>query len=236
MQFGGESTDTTDLASSDSPSSVSIFVLDDEAAVSPVVADYENAIRHPEFRVEAALIILRRAGSQDDVSITASAQHARVIVIVSSLNQSHLEELRALAPGASLKVVSVRGSDQNQSDFPVEDSHIPAHPSSGALSGIEDDIGLGQSWIFLQSDESMYADLEGASYHFLRTTRASGDALKSGDWALCLRASDSRQPDSGGLFGLARIGRVHRKGEARYAVLGFLLESTDGTNLLRTWR
>ena len=198
---------------------VSIGVLDNDDALARVTDDYKAAIRDSSKGVQAALLIVRRDGVVPDATIDDAGEHARVVAIVARENADHLDDLKSMAPNAAL--------------FEVPD----ASPLSPSATGDGDPGGFGQSsltrasdemvfdiatpgqcWIFLQSDGSRYADVEGASYHFERTTRASGNLLQPGDWILCLRASDSRRPDRGRLFGIARIGRVHAKGDERYAV------------------
>ena len=189
---------------------LSLFVTDDADAVEHVVVDYNYAIRAHQG-VQAAVIVLRREGPQPNVPTEQSAAYARVITIVSQPDAPHLADLRDLAPLAPVHLVETPPpADDADGTHPVKELSAP--------STLLQDVSAGQCWIFLQSDGSIYADMEGASYHFLRTTRASGEALQPGDWALCLRAADSKHADRGRLFGLGRVGRVHRKGEDRYAI------------------
>ena len=193
---------------------VSLFVVDDLDAVPQVVQDYEEVIR-ANHGVRTAAIVVRRTG-QVDVPLEEGAGYARMVAIVSASDAPHLGALREVAPGAELHVVDPGAQDARNDrihqtlDF--EDTEAPEQ------RGIDGELSVTQCWILLQSDISVYADMEGASYHFRRTTRASGNDLKPGDWALCLRASDSKRGDRGRLFGLARIGRLHRRDDERYAV------------------
>lgn len=193
---------------------VSIFTIDDLSAVPQIVDDYEQVI-HTGVGVRTAAIIVRK-GQQSAVPIEESAKHARIVAIVSALDGPHLADIRNLAPRAALHIV-----DPQSEGAPVDGTNQRDRFNEPKLSG-EGDVNLafstGRCWILLQSDTSIYADMEGASYHFRRTTRASGNDLQAGDWALCLRASASKHADRGRLFGLARIGRVHRRGDDRYAV------------------
>lgn len=189
---------------------VSVFVADDANVVPAVVDDYVLAIQDRTADVQAAVIVVRRAGAQASIAMQEAAQDARVVATVGLEGTQPLESLQRLAPRAKLTEVALPDLQTEEVETAVlirrrqELDHI--------------DLGIERGWVFLQGDESSYANIEGSSYHFLRQTRAARDQVQAGDWVLCLRTADSKQSDRGALFALARVGRLHKKGDERYAV------------------
>ncbi|MBM7804218.1 energy-coupling factor transporter ATP-binding protein EcfA2 [Geodermatophilus bullaregiensis] len=128
-----------------------------------------------------------------------------------------MPSLEDIAPDAEVELVPTKTAAAHQ---------VPAAVDAEAGSYPDEDeefrTGLlgpnANCWTFLYSGESRYADIEGQTYHYWRTTRAAKDGVQPGDWVLCHWAIDEVGADRAVMFGVGRIGRVHRCDEDRQAI------------------
>jgi hypothetical protein len=124
---------------------LSVFVTDDADAVDEVVRDYQTAIRTHQG-VQSALIVVRRTGAQLEVPQDQSAEHARIVALVSALDAPHLAELRDMAPSAAVHLVELAAHPEKAE--PTLDLGAQNPPTEGQL---EKSLGAAQCWVLLRT-------------------------------------------------------------------------------------
>ena len=91
--------------------------------------------------------------------------------------------------------------------------------AAGAGGKVSDHVIPDLAWFVTRGVTSdTYANVEGNSHHFLRTTRATRDRVDAGQWILMYRLLGDANK-MGQIYGVGRIHKVHARGEDGYAIL-----------------
>lgn len=184
-----------------------VFTIGEVQLLPAAVRQLTKVISRSSTRVENAVLVYSSGATSRVVRLILSAPSDGPVAT----------RLRSLAPHVPVTMVEHDAPAAPIQDTAADSLFDASVPAMGNVP--EDKISVpGTAWFVTRGlTSSKYANVEGNSHHFYRVTRATNDGVADGQWMLLYRLA-AQGADAGKIYGVARVHRVHKRGDDRYAI------------------